>query len=89
MAEMLEKAKQEAMEAIRLMKSNYERIMDVENIKGGLIIEQAWYGTFGTSNKLIDVTIPLQCLVHNSRLMLPASESKVSYLGLPWFYVTT
>ena len=49
----------------------------------GLIILNAWYGKFVTDNsrkneraKVIDVTVPLQCLVKDSKLFL-AESSKV------------
>lgn len=72
-----ERAKEEAKEAIMLMRSSYERNVNTEQCKGGLVLLQAWYGIFGNTNKLIDVTIPLQCLVSNSKLILP-EQSKVS-----------
>lgn len=60
--------------------------------KLGLIILNAWYGKFVTDNsrkheraKVIDVTVPLQCLVKDSKLILtettkarPAVHSIVS-----------
>lgn len=49
----------------------------------GLIILNAWYGKFVTDNsrkheraKVIDVTVPLQCLVKDSKLIL-TEASKV------------
>lgn len=49
----------------------------------GLIILNAWYGKFVTDNsrrheraKVIDVTVPLQCLVKDSKLIL-TETSKV------------
>lgn len=46
-------------------------------LKPGLIILNAWYGKFVTDNsrkheraKVIDVTVPLQCLVKDSKLIL-------------------
>ena len=77
MKSQLEKGREEAKQAILLMKTSYDRAVDTEQCKRGLVLIQAWYGVFGVSNKLIDVTIPLQCLVSNSRLFLPGS-SKVS-----------
>lgn len=45
--------------------------------ESGLIILNAWYGKFVTDNsrkheraKVIDVTVPLQCLVKDSKLIL-------------------
>lgn len=50
----------------------------------GLIILNAWYGKFVSDTsqkqekaKVIDVTVPLQCLVKDSKLILTES-SKVS-----------
>lgn len=49
----------------------------VFSVKPGLIILNAWYGKFVTDNsrkneraKVIDVTVPLQCLVKDSKLIL-------------------
>eukprot|EP00116_Pleurobrachia_bachei_P003897 sb/3464159/ len=73
----LETQREEARGAITLMKESYHKIVNLEQGKGGLIIMQAWYGVFGSANKLIDVTIPLQCLVHSSRLILPDSTKVI------------
>uniref|UniRef100_A0A4W3H2D0 DnaJ homolog subfamily C member 11 n=1 Tax=Callorhinchus milii TaxID=7868 RepID=A0A4W3H2D0_CALMI len=55
----------------------------------GLIITNAWYGKFVTDNskkhekaKVIDVTVPLQCLVKDSKLIL----TEACKSGLPGFY---
>ena len=77
-----EKAREEAQQAIQLMKTAYDRNVNSEQCKCGLVLIQAWYGVFGASNKLIDVTIPLQCLVANSKLMLPENPKH----GLVGFY---
>lgn len=54
----------------------------------GLIILNAWYGKFVTDNsrkhdraRVIDVTVPLQCLVKDSKLVL-TETSKVKQLCL-------
>lgn len=51
----------------------------------GLIILNAWYGKFVTDNsrkheraRVIDVTVPLQCLVKDSKLIL-TEASKVTH----------
>lgn len=49
----------------------------------GLVIEEARYGPAGHGEEQarqldIDVTIPLQALVHNSQLYIPGGRSKVS-----------
>lgn len=87
--ELLEK-KHEAEAAVELMRETVERIVNAERARHGLIIIEAWYGklydtaegqhTF--SPKVIDVTIPLQCLVVDSKLILHEA-SKVS---IPGFY---
>ncbi|XP_076179972.1 dnaJ homolog subfamily C member 11 [Ptiloglossa arizonensis] len=91
---MAEKQK-EAKIAIELMKATVSRIRAEEESKKGLIITKALYGRFvypqeerSSSeehlhrDEVIDVTIPLQCLVKNSRLVLhDASKSQ-----LPGFY---
>lgn len=60
--------------------------------ESGLIILNAWYGKFVTDNsrkheraKVIDVTVPLQCLVKDSKLILteatkvsPSVQGKIS-----------
>lgn len=49
----------------------------------GLVIEEARYGPAGHGEEQarqldIDVTVPLQALVHNSQLYIPGGRSKVS-----------
>ncbi|KAF4093827.1 hypothetical protein AMELA_G00006170 [Ameiurus melas] len=58
-------------------------------VEHGLIVLNAWYGKFvmDTSRKqerakVIDVTVPLQCLVKDSKLIL----TEASKAGLPGFY---
>lgn len=76
--------RQEALSAINLMMATMERIVRVETENRGLIIVLAKYGnaelinhsepTFCENDALqpdiIDVTIPLQCLVKDSQLIL-------------------
>uniref|UniRef100_A0A8C7X1S5 DnaJ (Hsp40) homolog, subfamily C, member 11a n=1 Tax=Oryzias sinensis TaxID=183150 RepID=A0A8C7X1S5_9TELE len=76
--------KQEAEAATRL---NCLKVISVSSL--GLIILNAWYGKFVTDNsrkneraKVIDVTVPLQCLVKDSKLIL----TEASKSGLPGFY---
>lgn len=80
MAVQIQKARDEAKAAVALMREGYERCLNVEQIKGGLVLVQAWYGVFGTVGRLIDVTIPLQCLVSDSKLILP-EQSKAGIVG--------
>lgn len=92
-ARMIEKQK-EAKAATELMKATVSRIRVQEESKGGLIITKALYGRFvypqdrhsADENKhrdeVIDVTIPLQCLVKDSKLVLHAASKS----QLPGFY---
>ncbi|KZC09223.1 DnaJ like protein subfamily C member 11, partial [Dufourea novaeangliae] len=91
---MMEKQK-EAKIATKLMKATVSKIRTEEELKKGLIITKALYGRFmypeedrSTTlelihrDEVIDVTIPLQCLVKDSKLVLHnASKSQ-----LPGFY---
>ncbi|XP_043987196.1 dnaJ homolog subfamily C member 11a [Gambusia affinis] len=83
------KKKQEAEAAVLLMQESVRRIIEAEESRMGLIILNAWYGKFVTDNsrkheraKVIDVTVPLQCLVKDSKLIL----TEASKSGLPGFY---
>nr|XP_002130372.1 dnaJ homolog subfamily C member 11 [Ciona intestinalis] len=82
------KKKEEAESTIQMMKESTERKIDAEERRMGLVITEAWYGRFVSEDsskvpKLIDVAIPLQNLVENSKLQLPADITKS---GLPGFY---
>ncbi|KAG8505486.1 DnaJ subfamily C member 11, partial [Galemys pyrenaicus] len=86
--DMLQK-KQEAEAAVRLMQESVRRIIEAEESRMGLIIVNAWYGKFVNDKsrksekvKVIDVTVPLQCLVKDSKLIL----TEASKAGLPGFY---
>ncbi|KAM9039804.1 dnaJ homolog subfamily C member 11 [Sarcophilus harrisii] len=81
--------KQEAESAVRLMQESVRRIIESEESRMGLIILNAWYGKFVNDKsrknekvKVIDVTVPLQCLVKDSKLIL----TEASKAGLPGFY---
>ncbi|XP_011685885.1 PREDICTED: dnaJ homolog subfamily C member 11 [Wasmannia auropunctata] len=90
---MMEKQR-EAKAATELMKETVSRIRTEEESKKGLIITKALYGRFvypqdrstteesGHRDEMIDVTIPLQCLVKDSKLIL----HKASKSQLPGFY---
>lgn len=78
----MEQQKREAKAAVDLMRAAYERIRTEEENRNGLIILKALYGkNADTVSKLpsqvssqlcevVDVTVPLQCLVKNSQLVL-------------------
>uniref|UniRef100_A0A3Q1GHD3 DnaJ homolog subfamily C member 11 n=1 Tax=Acanthochromis polyacanthus TaxID=80966 RepID=A0A3Q1GHD3_9TELE len=62
---------------------------EAESAVSSLIILNAWYGKFVSDTsqkqekaKVIDVTVPLQCLVKDSKLIL----TEASKAGLPGFY---
>ncbi|XP_031179936.1 dnaJ homolog subfamily C member 11-like [Sander lucioperca] len=83
------KKKHEAESAVLLMQESVRRIKEAEESKMGLIILNAWYGKFVSDTsqkqekaKVIDVTVPLQCLVKDSKLIL----TEASKAGLPGFY---
>ncbi|KAM9855669.1 dnaJ homolog subfamily C member 11a [Aulostomus maculatus] len=83
------KKKQEAEASVLLMQESVRRIIEAEESRMGLIILNAWYGKFVTDNsrkheraKVIDVTVPLQCLVKDSKLILTEATKS----GLPGFY---
>ncbi|XP_077948539.1 dnaJ homolog subfamily C member 11 isoform X2 [Gasterosteus aculeatus] len=83
------KKKHEAESAVLLMQESVRRIVEGEESKMGLIILNAWYGKFVSDTslkqekaKVIDVTVPLQCLVKDSKLIL----TEASKAGLPGFY---
>ncbi|XP_030379335.1 dnaJ homolog subfamily C member 11 [Scaptodrosophila lebanonensis] len=81
--------KLEASAAIHLMQRTYQRIMNEELERRGLIITRAIYGCVnaGSSTQFnpdesYDVTVPLQCLVKDSKLQLYESSKS----DLPGFY---
>lgn len=79
--------KREAELAVRLMKDAYERSVRVERERHGLVITEAWYGKLvgegeQDREKVIDVTVPLQCQVKDSKLILQTTSKS----GLPGFY---
>ncbi|KAI5095705.1 dnaJ-like subfamily C member 11 [Silurus meridionalis] len=74
---------------VLLMQESVRRIIEAEESRMGLLILNAWYGKFVTDNsrkheraRVIDVTVPLQCLVKDSKLIL----TEASKAGLPGFY---
>uniref|UniRef100_A0A2K5JDG4 DnaJ homolog subfamily C member 11 n=1 Tax=Colobus angolensis palliatus TaxID=336983 RepID=A0A2K5JDG4_COLAP len=81
--------KQEEESAVWLMQESVRRIIEAEESRMGLIVVNAWYGKFVNDKsrksekvEVIDVTVPLQCLVKDSKLIL----TEVSKAGLPGFY---
>ena len=82
--------KKEAESAVELMKETVERVLSVERARQGLIIMEAWYGCLFSTQprdplappKVIDVTVPLQCAVMDSKLILRESSKSM----VPGFY---
>ena len=83
---MAEKRK-EAEAAVNLMSVAFSRIRSEEESRQGLVIITALYGKLTSqgepemnpSEEVIDVTIPIQCLVKDSKLVIYES-TKVCYL---------
>ncbi|XP_034110147.1 dnaJ homolog subfamily C member 11 isoform X1 [Drosophila sulfurigaster albostrigata] len=80
--------KLEAMAAIHLMQSTYNRITNEEQARKGLIITRAIYGCLSENSTQFkpeashDVTIPIQCLVRDGILQLYESSKS----DLPGFF---
>lgn len=96
---MMEKQR-EAKGAIDLMMVTFSRIRAEEEAKRGLVITKALYGRFvypngrsnsveaaeGHKDEVIDVTVPLQCLVIDSKLVLH-NAPKVKMKALIFFFI--
>ena len=102
--EMAKESKKEALAAVDLMKESAERIVQVEQAKLGLVIGEAWYGKMSVAgnrrinpspeDEVVDVRLPLQCLVQDSKLIVPThNKSELSGFYDPcvgevkWLYV--
>ncbi|KAF8662369.1 hypothetical protein AX16_001174 [Volvariella volvacea WC 439] len=68
-----------------LLKDTARKYTQAETAKGGLVINEAIYGAVEadaeSKDLLIDVTIPLQALVRNSQLQIPAHRPKAGLQG--------
>jgi len=77
-AQVIAEKKREAECAVNLMVDTYKQIVTSEQDKHGLVITEAWYGKFISKHRqtdkstpyVINVLIPLQCLVKDSKLIL-------------------
>ncbi|EIW67351.1 hypothetical protein M231_02507 [Tremella mesenterica] len=92
-AEYIEQKRIEALEALTLMERPTSLKVIAEREKHGLIILSAQYGpTYAFTDKgireeslsqglIIDVTIPIQALVNDSKLFIPGGRAKYNILG--------
>lgn len=96
-AELITQKRQEAAEAISIMKAPTAKKADQEREKNGLVILDAHYGLAECFTErglkevvnsggdgfetYIDVTIPVQALVNDSTLVIPGGRSKHNLLG--------
>ncbi|XP_026280653.1 dnaJ homolog subfamily C member 11 [Frankliniella occidentalis] len=87
----MEQKQKEAEAAVNLMRAQFERIRLEEEGRRGLVIVEAKYGRIIASgdradsldqSEVIDVTVPMQCLVKDSKLIL----HEPSKSQLPGFY---
>lgn len=84
--------KAEAAAAISLMHETYLKIASEERSRGGLVILSATYGALvqgggspaqpNVDQEILDVTVPVQCLVRDSRLDL----HETTKVNIPGFY---
>ncbi|KAI5699430.1 hypothetical protein M8J76_001693 [Diaphorina citri] len=78
----LAEKRREAKAAVNLMQATFSRIRSEEEKKKGLVIIKAFFGKavslsapdLDLSEDVIDVTVPLQCLVKDSKLVLHDSS---------------
>ena len=87
--EAMKERKAEALAAVELMQETSERIVQVEQARLGLTISEAWYGKMSvkdnqrinpcSEDKVIDVCVPLQCMVQDSKLIIhPGTKCRLS-----------
>jgi len=78
--------KKEAVAAVALMRETVKRITETETAKKGLVIVRAEYGKLvaedSEEEESLCVTVPVQCLVKDSKLILHESSKS----QLPGFY---
>lgn len=87
--EYIAQKRREAEDAVLLMTPSVARKTASEREKNGLVILSAQYGPADAftprgihdRDEVLDVTVPLQSLVQNSRLFIPAGPAKFNLLG--------
>lgn len=71
-------------DTVELLNETAKRHMQLERSRGGLVILSATYGPETDARSLtIDVTVPVQALVHNSQVHVPGHRTKA---GIQGFY---
>lgn len=88
-AEYIAQKREEAENAVLLMGRNAASLAAKEKERGGLVILSAQYGPASAfsskgvadDDAVIDVTIPLQALVQNSKLYIPGGRNKFNLMG--------
>ncbi|KAG2367162.1 hypothetical protein BDR07DRAFT_1393807 [Suillus spraguei] len=71
-------------DTVGLLSETAKRHMQTERSRGGLVILSATYGPEAdVKNLTIDVTVPVQALVHNSQVHIPGHRTKA---GIQGFY---
>ncbi|XP_065177744.1 dnaJ homolog subfamily C member 11-like [Sycon ciliatum] len=91
----LSKKRKENEAFVQLMTETYQNSVAAEQNRRGLVIRNAWYGRLVSSSndsedssqtdqdgEIVDVTVALQCLVKDSRLLLYDTDKS----SLPGFY---
>lgn len=74
-------------DTVGLLSDTAKRHMQTERSRGGLVILSATYGPeTDAENLTIDVTVPVQALVHNSQVHIPGHRTKA---GIQGFYDPT
>ncbi|OCF76079.1 hypothetical protein I204_03377 [Kwoniella mangroviensis CBS 8886] len=86
--------KHEALDAVSLMEREVEKKIRTERERNGLIIVSAHYGSSSSftsrgikqsekedEEEIIDVTIPVQALVQDSKLYIPGGKGKFNIIG--------
>lgn len=88
-ADYIAQKKAEAEDALLLMERSVASKVQVERARDGLVILTAQYGRaedftargIRDNGAIIDVTVPVQALVQNSRVFIPGARNKFNLLG--------
>ena len=88
-ADYIAQKRHDAEAAVLLMEQSVSAKAQAERRKNGLVILSAYYGRGAAftakgmveDEAIIDVTVPIQALVQNSRIHIPAGAAKFNLLG--------